>query len=414
MVIGWILVVLSIFRAASCSEIGSADLPSSGSRVASLRPQLQELLSRSTPRDKKVSLAETLIDELRNDPAASARIIEEVLDEPDVKGLLSMVKFALSEYRSNLRSLRRLLVDIILPEIQRDGDEGEQDDLALLKDGLKLIARVLPEAKSARALESEARRRMRRTSPKEMLTRTPSGLETPKYLVIKRTRRYEIRQVCRPTSMRPSAMVSLSACPSALCQYLPYSVCETAMDDEPYRTAIDPARRRVQNPKRYSAFYRLANYLFGGNRRKESMAMTTPVLMDFTEPRPSPFRRALNAIGVGGRRVRMSFVMPSKYWEREGGSKTPPRPEGWGVRVRYVEPQVMAVAYFGGISNKAKVDAARDKLLLGLAKDGIDVEDPESYTLLQYNDPFTAPWMRRNEVAVKVSWPPSTRSFLKK
>jgi len=390
MVIGWILVVLSIFRAASCSEIGSADLPSSGSRVASLRPQLQELLSRSTPRDKKVSLAETLIDELRNDPAASARIIEEVLDEPDVKGLLSMVKFALSEYRSNLRSLRRLLVDIILPEIQRDGDEGEQDDLALLKDGLKLIARVLPEAKSARALESEARRRMRRTSPKEMLTRTPSGLETPKYLVIKRTRRYEIRQ------------------------YLPYSVCETAMDDEPYRTAIDPARRRVQNPKRYSAFYRLANYLFGGNRRKESMAMTTPVLMDFTEPRPSPFRRALNAIGVGGRRVRMSFVMPSKYWEREGGSKTPPRPEGWGVRVRYVEPQVMAVAYFGGISNKAKVDAARDKLLLGLAKDGIDVEDPESYTLLQYNDPFTAPWMRRNEVAVKVSWPPSTRSFLKK
>lgn len=42
------------------------------------------------------------------------------------------------------------------------------------------------------------------------------------------------------------------------------------------------------------------------------------------------------------------------------------------------------------------------RLLSALDRDGINVPDATSYRILQYNPPYTLPWLRRNELLVNV------------
>lgn len=42
------------------------------------------------------------------------------------------------------------------------------------------------------------------------------------------------------------------------------------------------------------------------------------------------------------------------------------------------------------------------RLLSALDRDGVNVPDPSSYRVLQYNPPYTLPWLRRNELLVAV------------
>lgn len=45
------------------------------------------------------------------------------------------------------------------------------------------------------------------------------------------------------------------------------------------------------------------------------------------------------------------------------------------------------------------------RLLSALDRDGIAVPDASSYRILQYNPPYTLPWLRRNELLVAVAGP---------
>jgi len=62
------------------------------------------------------------------------------------------------------------------------------------------------------------------------------------------------------------------------------------------------------------------------------------------------------------------------------------------------------VAWFGGFAGEEDVAARRAELAARVATDaGWEVADPgEPPLLLQYNDPFTPPWKRRNELALPV------------
>jgi len=220
------------------------------------------------------------------------------------------------------------------------------------------------------ALEREAaKQRRQETSMEEMLRRTPEGLETPAYEVVAAGRPgWEVRE------------------------YSEFSVASTRRD-----RAVATSGVQIQQPSMPAAggFQALAGYILGGrNVEEEKMAMTTPVL---------------NSAATG----EMSFVLPSKYW---GGEASPPTPlpesgvqispKGGGTLERSSE---LACLWFGGFAGLEEVVRRKAQLLEAVAADGAweaacgDVVQAEaSIVLMQYNDPFTPPWQRRNEVALPV------------
>ena len=70
------------------------------------------------------------------------------------------------------------------------------------------------------------------------------------------------------------------------------------------------------------------------------------------------------------------------------------------VTRRTQEGGIIAATSFGGIPLDFEVTEAERKLRAALLLDGIKAQD--SYQLARYNDPFTLPFLRRNEVLIAV------------
>lgn len=100
----------------------------------------------------------------------------------------------------------------------------------------------------------------------------------------------------------------------------------------------------------------------------------------------------------------MSFVLPSEYWKDESVLKTAPTPlQGSGVTLKRFQGSSRAVRMFGGYASKQTTEEQSQRLLAQLEKDPQwKVADGETVALAQYNDPFTPPWKRLNEVSIAV------------
>jgi hypothetical protein len=195
----------------------------------------------------------------------------------------------------------------------------------------------------------------------DMANRLPEGLETPEYTVVANRAGYEVRN------------------------YKPFSVCSVAMN-KPRPSDISKTDAKT-NPQLAgaSSFGALAGYLFGKNKESTAMKMTTPVLK--------------TGEGDDGQ---MSFVLPSEFWN---GIESAPKPfDESGVVLETNEGGDRAVVMFGGFAGKKDVEERKKHLLDCLSKDNewAAAEQDAPVTIAQYNDPFTPPWKRRNEVSVKV------------
>jgi len=117
------------------------------------------------------------------------------------------------------------------------------------------------------------------------------------------------------------------------------------------------------------------------------MKMTTPVL----------------TTGEGDEKE-MSFVLPSTYWGDDGSLSTAPSPlENSLVKLKRDNGGQRAVSMFGGFASSKDVESKKKELLASLDSDtDWCVVAVASITLAQYNDPFTPPWKRLNEVSVPV------------
>ncbi|WP_395814376.1 SOUL family heme-binding protein [Archangium minus] len=125
-------------------------------------------------------------------------------------------------------------------------------------------------------------------------------------------------------------------------------------------------------------FRRLAGYIFGGNRSKQSIPMTAPVGMQRS-----------------GQVWRMTFAMPSEYM-----LETLPEPVDPRVRLENVPGRRVAVRSFSGSAPESVAKAEQARLLEDLKKQGLrPVGEP---VLAQYNSPFMPPFLRRNEIHVDV------------
>lgn len=194
------------------------------------------------------------------------------------------------------------------------------------------------------------------------------ALETPRYESVEREGRFEIRQ------------------------YAPYVVAETTVEGE-----YDQAARQ--------AFRRLAGYIFGANRGQNKIAMTAPVASESLEDAGERISMTAPVESVQSENVepgldgkakwKTSFMMPSQF-----SMENLPKPNDDRVVFAERPARTMGVIVFNGFVTDAVVAQRLDELKAWLQARGKQWTGP--YTLARYNDPFTLPWNRRNELQIRV------------
>jgi hypothetical protein len=127
-------------------------------------------------------------------------------------------------------------------------------------------------------------------------------------------------------------------------------------------------------------FRRVAGYIFGKNQNakgeSEKIAMTAPVTME-----------------AQNQQWRLHFVMP------QGMSLAQlPKPADAGVQLRELPAQRMAAVRFSGLTTAASIERHTQLLKDWLGRNHLEFDDRAQ--VARYNDPFTLPWSRRNEILI--------------
>jgi len=167
-----------------------------------------------------------------------------------------------------------------------------------------------------------------------------SNIETPIYDVVKSFENFEIRSY--------DAMV----------------VAQTEMKSSAYEESSSMGFRTI------------ADYIFGGNKDNQQIAMTSPVIMEM------------------GEESSMSFVMP-----KEHAIENLPEPNSKQVELVQLQPKTYAVLEFTGYANDKKIEKHSKRLLQFLKAENLSPIGNMKY--LGYNPPWQV-FGRKNEIAVEV------------
>lgn len=183
--------------------------------------------------------------------------------------------------------------------------------------------------------------------------------EEPKYTVIKSEEDFEIRR------------------------YEPFIVAETVVSEADLESGSD------------EGFRRLAGYIFGGNRVKESISMTAPVTTARSQKiamtAPVETHRADSDMV-------MAFMMPSEYSMESLPEPTDPR-----VVLKKIPGRTLAAVRFSGSWSEERFQEHTKMLREWLGNRRIQVTGTP--TVARYDPPWTPWFMRRNEILVEVVYP---------
>ncbi len=147
-----------------------------------------------------------------------------------------------------------------------------------------------------------------------------------------------------------------------------------------YAPSIQATTTLASNRQTSAGFRRLAGYIFGGNATGESISMTAPVQESLVSDQPV-----------------MAFTMPSAY-----SMVSLPEPKSDNVVLREMPERLVATLPFGGWATPYKVKRKTGELLRTLDNHGVKIVGAPA--LNQYNPPWTLPFLRRNEIAVEISF----------
>ena len=147
-----------------------------------------------------------------------------------------------------------------------------------------------------------------------------------------------------------------------------------------YEPSIQAVTQLDSSGDTTAGFRRLAGYIFGGNERSQSIAMTAPVQETLEEQGPQ-----------------MAFTMPAEY-----AMEDLPAPDDDRVSLHPIAGRTVAVIEFSGWATGGKIERNKKELMSTLERHGISTLGVPA--LNQYNPPWTPPFLRRNEVAVTVEW----------
>ncbi len=120
----------------------------------------------------------------------------------------------------------------------------------------------------------------------------------------------------------------------------------------------------------------LAGYIFGGNDRKEKIAMTSPVAMSLADS------------------MTVMFMVPKKFTK-----ETLPRPSQSQIEFREEPAKIVAAITFGGWADDEKIEKHKSELKAALDAEGIAYTN--RFYFLGYNPPYEV-FNRKNEVIVEL------------
>ncbi|MSR09814.1 MAG: heme-binding protein [Gammaproteobacteria bacterium] len=165
-------------------------------------------------------------------------------------------------------------------------------------------------------------------------------------------------------------------------RYQAYLVAETLVAD---RADFDSAGNE--------GFRRLFKYIAGGNTSQSRITMTAPV-SQAAQPEKIAMTVPVQQQGAAAG-WRIAFMLPAQYT-----IETAPKPSDVRVQVTAVPARLVAVLRYSGRWTEGNYLQHRDELLQGLSQAGIKPSGEP--WLARYNGPFSLPFLRRNEVLIKV------------
>ena len=151
------------------------------------------------------------------------------------------------------------------------------------------------------------------------------------------------------------------------------------------------------------AFGPLFRYISGDNDKSEKIEMTAPVV--------TPTPQSAGTGSAKGEKIEMTapvvsmdtekgqfmaFIMPERF-----DINNTPKPLSSNVKIELVEPRKLATIRFSGYLTQENYKKNLEQLNKTLENRGIStIGEP---ILMQYNDPWTPPFYRRNEIALQVN-----------
>ncbi|MEL7460294.1 MAG: heme-binding protein [Pseudomonadota bacterium] len=176
----------------------------------------------------------------------------------------------------------------------------------------------------------------------------------------------------------PSWQVEKRDGPFELRLYQPYLAAEVTIRGNP-----DTALRQ--------GFQTLAGFIFGDNDGGAKVAMTSPVTR---EPAKIAMTSPVTREGAGDTWT-VRFMMPSDY-----SADTLPQPKNDNIRIVTVTPGRRAVHRFAGLASQTRLRAAEAQLRTWVQMQDLTATGEADASW--FDDPFTLPWRRRNEVSLPV------------
>ena len=160
-----------------------------------------------------------------------------------------------------------------------------------------------------------------------------------------------------------------------------------------------------------NGFEILAHYIFGGNKKKESIPMTAPVSEEIPMMAPVTAEKISMTAPVtaekismtapvteeqaGERSHRVSFAMPSKFT-----LETLPEPQDKRITFKVVESRRTAAIRFSGRVHEKLATQKTEERRDWLSRNGIVPKS--SVVVALYNPPFIPGIFRRNEIIVDI------------
>jgi len=170
---------------------------------------------------------------------------------------------------------------------------------------------------------------------------------------------------------------------------------EFEVRDYPTLVAAEVSVTGSRNEASRSGFRMLAGYIFGGNTRRQSIAMTTPVVQQRAAGQSIAMTAPVIQAGKAGD-WSVRFVMPRAY-----ALETLPTPNDSRVHLVSLPASRSAVVRFSGLAQPDEVERKTRKLEAFMERQHLRAAGPAS--LARYNPPWTPWFMRRNEVWIPVA-----------